>query len=209
MYDAVVLLDCKLSCTAGAFGELCNHLEHLGNKLSIPTKGMLFSSSEFWLYEQRKGIPLRFMKGNWDDMGSFTAISSFFEDVLGLYRDISLLCKFAGMHEMDPQIDGSCASGFLGQGAFGRAIRVLPMDTIATGSDNPAAMKFVVQTDENFTKLSNEFIRLRDHQNSCTCDLVVTVTSDFLTTERLCGFIMCPVGYQTCSRNLIETKRIN
>ena len=52
LYDAVVLLDCTLSCTREAFGELCIHLEHLGRKQSTRTRGMLFSKTEFWLYEQ-------------------------------------------------------------------------------------------------------------------------------------------------------------
>jgi hypothetical protein len=82
LYDGVVLLDCKLTNTNTAFGELAIHLQHLDRDLKSPTQGMLFSKSEFWLYEQLNYVPLGRITGKWNEKGTFDLIQSFFNKTL-------------------------------------------------------------------------------------------------------------------------------
>ncbi len=197
LYEGVVLLDCKLSCTREAFGELCIHLQHLGLKQNVPTRGMLFSKKEFWLYEQLKGAPLSLTSGEWKANGSVDAIRSFFNKSLGPFRSINMLCEALGVCALDPKSFESCESGFLGQGGFGRVIRVLSVDGTSS------ALKLVRNTDVNLVLLKKEYRRLQQHTTNCDCGLIATSTSEFVVTPELCGFVLQPVGNATCTRQMI------
>lgn len=208
LYDGVVLLDCKLSCTSEAFGQLSIHLAHLGQNQKGPTRGMLFSRREFWLYEQERGVPLSFTSGQWNEKGSIQAIRSFFDKTLGHFRHIDYLCDAMNVRVLDPKFDGY-ESGFLGQGAFGRVIRVLLK---ADGSTRARqrdvfAMKLVQKTEDNFRELRREHRRLQEHSTDCGCCLIASPTSDFAETSELCGFVMAPVGSATCTRQMVFEKK--
>lgn len=209
LYDGVVLLDCSVSCTPQAFGELSSHLSHLGVRQKGPARGMLFGLREFWLYEQERGVPLSFTRGQWTDAGSKEAIRSFFEKTLAYFRHIDRLCGDLKVRVFDPKSDGG-ASGFLGQGGFGRVIRVLPKEG---GSTRPSgcdvlALKFgqIPEEANNDSELRAEYRGLREHSQDCTCSLVARPTSDFAATSGLCGFGMSPVG-ATCTRELVFEKK--
>jgi hypothetical protein len=197
LYDGIIILDCKLSCNNTAFGELCIHLEHLGQKQNIPTRGMLFSKEEFWLYEQERGVPVQFLKGGWTDSGSEAAIQFFFEKILGPFRDIDNVCKELNMRVLDPHTDRNYDTGFLGQGGFGRVIRVLPLADTSLQVNEPDmyAMKFVQNINNNSTQLIQEHRRLYNHHKQCQCGLIATSTERLIMTQmNITGFVFGPVG---------------
>ena len=145
--------DTKLLCTPAAFGELYIHLEHLGNKLSTPTSGMVFGRTEFWLYEQSKGDLIWFLSGEWREHGTVQAIQNFFDDTLQNFRKVDILCQALNVAPLDPRTFGSFGTGFLGHGAFGLVVRVIPRSTSSRPREQHlAALKFVQHT--NDTKLS-------------------------------------------------------
>jgi hypothetical protein len=152
---------------------------------------------------------LSFTRGQWTDAGSKEAIRSFFEKTLAYFRHIDRLCGDLKVRVFDPKSDGG-ASGFLGQGGFGRVIRVLPKEG---GSTRPSgcdvlALKFgqIPEEANNDSELRAEYRGLREHSQDCTCSLVARPTSDFAATSGLCGFVMSPVG-ATCTRELVFEKK--
>ena len=204
LYDSVIPIGAKLLCTPAAFGELCIHLEHLGNKLSTPTSGMVFGRTEFWLYEQSKGDPIRFLSGEWREHGTVQAIQNFFDDTLQNFRKVDILCQALNVAPLDPRTFGSCDTGFLGQGAFGRVIRVIPGSTSSRPREQHlAALKFVQHTNDNLTQLKSEFRVLEHHSNYCNCTLIANPISEFAEVPGLCGFVLQPVGNATCTRRMI------
>ena len=208
LYAEVALLDSKLDCNPCAFGELCIHLEHLGFKQQSPTRGMLFSRTEFWLLEQQKAIPLRFMKGLWTTNGSVAAIRMFFAKTLQHSNSINNLCAKLNVCAIDPLLGEDYDSGFLGQGAFGRVIQV--MRDSDGGQKEFFALKFVKATHSSSIQFRKEHQRLRYHTESCRCNKIVRLSSVFEETTDLCGFLVQPVGCATCNREMIfETRKLS
>lgn len=210
LYGGVVVLDCKLTWSNKAFGELCTHLAHLGQGLqnNTTTSGMLLTKTGFALLEQLRGVPLRYLTGNWNEPGSLQAIRSFFEPTLGPFREIDNLCHSLGVVALDPQSCGSDDCGFLGQGAFGRVIRVLLESTppAQARKRDVFAMKIMENTTLNWTQLEEEYSRLKRHSVSCGCTLIARAVSEFRYTSNLCGFLIQPVGAVTCTRDMIFAK---
>lgn len=202
LYDGIVLLDCSIMCTTEAFGELSIHLSHLGRDLKCSTKGMLFGKREFCLYEQARGVPISFVWGQWDQVGSVGAIRSFFEETLGYFRNIDHLCSALNVRAVDPRTDGE-ESGFLGQGAFGRVVRVVSNASTRARRHEMLAMKFVQNAEGNMRDLRAEHRRLQEHAANCQCSLLAFPISDFVATPEACGFVMSPVGYATCTRHRV------
>jgi hypothetical protein len=202
LYDGVVLIDCKLTCTKEAFGELCIHLEHLGLKQNSPTKGMLISKKNFWLYEQQNGVPIRFISDEWTKAGSFQAIQSFFEFPLNRFRKIEYLCDELKVVALDPHSLSEGESGFLGQGGFGRVIKVLPKAVEGSSLSGPLALKFVQRTHKNAVQLQKEHSILQEHASRCKCGGIASVFSAFALNEEFCGFLLKEVG-SPCSLELI------
>jgi len=190
LYDSVIPIEANLFCTPAAFGELCIHLEQLGGKLSTPTIGMVFGRTEFWLYEQSKGVPIRFLSGEWRENGTVQGIQKCFGDALRNFRKVDNLCQALNVVAVDPKSFGSCDSGFLGQGGFGRMIRVIPRSTPSRPRQRHlVALKFVQNTDDNLTHLKSEFRVLELHSKSCTCTLIATPISALVEVPGLCGFV--------------------
>jgi len=101
LYDSVIPIEANLFCTPAAFGELCIHLEQLGGKLSTPTIGMVFGRTEFWLYEQSKGVPIRFLSGEWRENGTVQGIQKCFGDALRNFRKVDNLCQALNVVAID------------------------------------------------------------------------------------------------------------
>jgi hypothetical protein len=165
---------------------------------------MLFSSGEFWLYEQQKGVPLSFMSGKWKDNGSAEVISSFLEKTLNRYRDIANLCQALHVTAFDPIVTQERVRGFLGQGAFGKVIRVFSASAstsmISSTSSNIQAMKFMEDT--NVSHLLKEHTLLKNHAIACGYGLIAKTVSDVVQASGLCGFVLIPVG-QACTREMV------
>ncbi len=197
----MVLLDLKVNRNYQAFGEFCIHLEHLGADLkSSPIKGMLFSKSEFALYEQQNGVPISYLSGHWNDNGSIHAIRTFFESVLGPFGDIDTICSGLRVRAQDPQFFEGCVSGFLGQGGSGRVIRVL-----LGGDLNNAAIKFM--RSESLVALFDESSRLRKYASSCKCTIIDNAVSEVIQSKYLCCFVLSPLG-KTCTRQMVLEQEI-
>jgi hypothetical protein len=201
LYDGVVLLDCNLSCTSKAFGELAIHLQHLGRDLNGPTRGMLFSKSEFWLYEQQNNVPLVRMVGKWTEDGAFDTIRSFFDATLERFRRIDELCVALYVRPMDPKLVDTCESGFLGQGGFGRVIKVVPIEREAIPTD-VLALKFVRDNKDTVNGLRFEHRRMQ-LLAACSCSLITTPMSECLITSQFSDFLMKPVERSTCTREMV------
>lgn len=135
--------------TDSFFGELHSYMTYIPGC----SRGMLFNSSDFWLYEASGGHPVRLIKGAWTDGGSANAIQTFFQTSLPDDSPLVSLTRvlFERMR-VRPHHDekGRC---FLGSGATGYVFRV------RDSCGNVRALKVVPNA--SHALVINEFLRLQ------------------------------------------------
>lgn len=238
LYESVVLLDCKCNMNNTALGELSMHMGFLSFYSKKIVRGMLFGCDGFWLYEQERDIAFQRIQANYSDEGSLELIKNFFQPILYKYTFLDDLCHQLEVEFLDPMAyednDETYKTGFLGQGGYGKVIKVLPRiiktqvsgdeenmmkktnskfeslkisDKVNYSSEDIQAMKIVDM--EYITIVNHELDKLLTHRNNCGCDLIVTPLSDKLAkNEVYCGYVMQPVGISTSTKLLQERSTI-
>lgn len=234
LYDAVILVETCLACDYHAFGQLSALLEHLGDKQPDRIMhGMLLSPYEFCLYSQVRQVPFKFMGGNLTDPGSFNAIQEFFKDILDEWRSIDQLCSKLNVIPADPRVVPGLRTGYLGSGAFGRAIVVLPNSPLvsavsssssefscesssSSASQPPTLLAMKIVKDilgigENINSCREEYLRMKMYhdmcKSKCQCDLIAAPVSTFEElSDELCGYVMHPVGSFACTAQRLRQR---
>ena len=120
LYDSIYMLDCKVSCTMTALGELIIHLQHQSDKLPAHSvvRGMLFGTSEIMLVKVQGQELIERITGTWTEPGSKACIAEFDLPWCG----VGEMCAQTGVEVDESSLDRSTA--FLGAGSFGRVLRV-------------------------------------------------------------------------------------
>jgi hypothetical protein len=208
LYDSVFILDCKLSCTNTALGELIIHLQHVAHKLPSHSvvRGMLFSTTTFMLVKVQGIELIERTTGEWVTAGSKTCISEFFQPLP--WSGVEQICRNLDV-EVDESPEGNVteSGAFLGAGGFGRVIRVRREKKEEDGtSKNIFALK--VSLSKYDTELEVEHGRLQIHAKECSCDLLVRPESLLYTARGLCGYLMSPVGQPFVRRQSLTAEML-
>jgi hypothetical protein len=198
LYDSVYLLDCKLTCTMEALGELIIHMQHQSHQLPAHSvvRGMLFGKSQFMLLKVQGQELIERITGMWTEPGSRECITNFFPDLP--WCGVDEMCEQTGVEVDESSSDRSTA--FLGAGSFGRVLRVRRV--------NQVTEKLALKVSYNNKELEIEHRLLREHAQSCGCHLLVQPRSDLLRTTHLCGYVMTPVGIKSLHRNSLTDKHL-
>jgi tRNA A-37 threonylcarbamoyl transferase component Bud32 len=129
----------------GDFGELCAYNQCIDGICC----GMVFDSTQFWLYKSSSGFPVSLLKSRWTHPGSEQEIRSFFSSI----EEPPLLILLRALLEKHGvglcHVNGRC---YLGSGASGHVFRV-------GDSKCPQALKVVITT--SHTHVAGEFGRLQ------------------------------------------------
>jgi hypothetical protein len=200
LYDSVYLLDCKLICTMKALGELIIHLQHQSDKLPAHSvvRGMLFGISEFMLVKVQGQELVERIVGTWTEPGSKACIAEFFPDLP--WCGVDEICEQAGVEVDESSSDRSTA--FLGAGSFGRVLRVRHVNQ----DTEKLALKVSLLTSSQ--ELEIEHSLLSEHAQHCECTLLVRPQSSLLQTNRLCGYVMSPVGVKSLHRSSLTDEHL-
>ena len=103
----------------------------------------------------------------------------------------------------DPHRIPSLSTAFLGQGGYGRVIKVassiVPDQEIV--DEHYGALKMVPK--EKMVHLVDEYDVLSKHSQDCDCSLICRPVSDVLDSSLLCGFVQTPVGLNSLTRGSV------
>jgi hypothetical protein len=206
LYDSVYLLDCKLTCTNEALGELIIHLQHQSHQLPAHSvvRGMLFGKYQFMLVKVQGQELTERITGTWTEPGSKACIVEFFPALP--WCGVDEICSNVSVEVDESSTDHSTA--FLGAGSFGRVLKVhrRVKDGCVEGVLERLALKVSLLGD--IARLETEHSVLANHKKDCGCSLIVHPESEFLHTAHLCGYLMSPVGVKPLQRNSLSNKHL-
>ena len=206
LYDQVQILDCKCSVTDTATGEAIDHMRTVTFKqsgLASGSSGMVFGKRAFSLLRVQDNRLVFRQVGMWTDPGSARLIKEFLASPSAWCTTDDLL-RSSEWRVADPHRLPSLSTAFIGQGGYGRVIKVVPStvsDQVAVDADY-GALKMVPK--EKMVDLVNEYDALSKHSQACNCSLICRPVSDVLTSSLLCGFVQSPVGLCSLTRGSIS-----
>jgi hypothetical protein len=151
---------------------------------------LLVTPTEFWLVEV--GVfALGLSIWRWDQPGSMEALSQFVPKAP--FDELDELCSEAKVQVADP-LDTSTPT-VLGLGGSAVVFRVLPIGTDRPRSRDYQALKVIeFNGGEEDLLLQTEHSLLQSHADICACKLLVRPQGPVVSTKRLSGFVMAPVG---------------
>jgi hypothetical protein len=175
LFDSVHILDCKVTATNSAIGEVFQHLQTLNSNSYEPqqtSRGMLFCHTGCYLLICEH-LTLRFIEFvPWTASGSRQQLLNFFPS---FQWNIDPILRHFQVQISEPKSNND--SAFLGSGATGRVIRVCEPTNL--GRTEYLALKIVLAQNAHFLYL--EQLVLNSH--SCDCSLSFLLLSHLFTAS--------------------------
>ncbi len=192
--DTVQIFDAKCDNSMKGYGEHIIHLQHMKYASHMPVRGMYFGKLQCWL-SICCGNELIYREVlNWTDGGSAGRLKAFFQH--SLWDKVDEVAKILNYKIFNPFQNNTLTSAFLGKGGTGRVYAVVKndVDLPSVRQRDLYAMK-VVNSQCDLMGICAEFLRIRDHQVHCGCDLIVKICCNkCVEYGSLCGYVMGPVG---------------